>query len=368
MFIDIINSLDWEEQTKSIYNKTKNDVINALNLSSRNIEDFKALISPAAEPYLEEMAGLSHELTQKRFGKIIQLYLPLYLSNECTNYCVYCGFNHNNKIERKTLTEDEILKEVKAIKDFGYEHILLVTGEHPQKAGFDYLKKVIDLIKPYFSLISIEVQPLEEKEYASLVESGLNTVYIYQETYNKKNYKKYHPKGKKSDFEYRLATVEKQARAGVHKIGLGVLLGLEDWRTDSLYTAMHLKYLEKTFWKTKYSLSFPRLRPHTGIFEPSYNISDKQLVQLICAYRIFDEEVEISLSTRESENFRNNTMKLGVTSMSAGSSTEPGGYSLHSKALKQFETDDNRKPAEISQMIKKNGYEAVWKDWDSFMQ
>jgi 2-iminoacetate synthase len=368
MFSQVLDSLVWDDEMEKIYSKTSKHVENALKKERRDIEDFRALISPAAKDYLEEMASLSNLLTRKRFGNTIQLYLPLYLSNECTNHCVYCGFNHSNQINRLTLSFDEILKEVEVIKSYGYEHILLVTGEHNSKAGFSYLKEVMKLIKPYFSLISLEVQPLEEDEYKELIEIGLNTVYVYQETYNKKRYNIYHPKGKKADFDYRLFTPDRLGKAGIHRIGLGCLIGLEDWRTDSLFTAIHLKYLQKKYWKTKYSVSFPRLRPHAGGFEPNSIMSDSELVQLIAAYRLLDEEVELSISVRESQKFRNNVIKLGITSMSAGSKTEPGGYALNTHALEQFSVHDNRSPQEIEKMIKSEGYEAVWKDWDIFMQ
>jgi len=368
-FYEEIKESNWEEHKNSLYSKTEQDVFNALSKGGTgSIEDFKALISPAAAPYLEQMARLSQELTLKRFGKTIQLYIPLYLSNECTNGCIYCGFKHENKIDRKTLSEEEILKEALAIKKMGFKHLLLVTGEHPKSAGFDYLKKAIEIVKPHFSLISAEVQPLEKEEYAELVRVGLNTVYIYQETYRESNYKTYHPKGKKSDFEYRLKTPERLGAAEIYKVGLGCLIGLEDWRTDSLFVAKHLRYLQKNFWKAKYSIAFPRIRPYEGAFQPNSIMSDKELVQLICAYRIFDQDVELSLSTREKARFRDHMMELGVTSMSAGSITQPGGYADNNKELEQFEVSDDRSPAEIVEMVRSHGYEAVWKDWDVFMQ
>lgn len=367
-FSEIIQNYNWSEITDQIYSKTTIDVENALAKSNINIEDFKALISPAAAPYLEIMAQKSHLRTVQRFGKVIQLYIPLYLSNECTNHCTYCGFNHENDIQRKTLTIDEVLDEVKVIKTFGYEHVLLVTGESPKKVGLSYLKEVIKAIKPFFSLISIEIQPLEQNEYAELHELGLNTVYVYQETYNKSRYSIYHPKGKKADFDYRIDTPERIGEASIHRIGIGALLGLEDWRTESFFVATHLNYLKKKYWKSKFSISFPRLRPHAGAFQPNVVMTDKELVQLITSYRILDEYVELSVSVRESQKFRNNIIKLGITSISAGSKTEPGGYSSKELALEQFEVHDNRTPSEFAEVIKKQGYEPVWKDWGSYMQ
>lgn len=367
-FKDIFETLNWQEVKESIYSKTAIDVERALKKSKRDLEDFKALVSPAAMPYLEQMAQLSHQLTQKRFGKTMQLYIPMYLSNECQNICTYCGFSLDIDIARKTLNEEEILAEVKAIKSMGYDHILLVTGEANKRVGIDYFKKVIRLIKPYFSSISIEVQPLKEHEYKELINEGLNTVLVYQETYHQEDYKKHHPKGKKSNFNWRLDTQDRLGKAGVHKIGLGVLIGLEDWRTDSFFCAQHLDYLEKTYWKTKYSISFPRLRPCANGIELKSIMSDRDLVQLICAYRIFNEEVELSMSTRESAQFRDNIIKLGITSISCDSKTDPGGYASEQDNLEQFEISDHRSIDSFVEVINKQGYEAVWKDWDHSLQ
>jgi 2-iminoacetate synthase len=363
-FSDIFEQYNWQEVGQNIYAKTTRDVERALSASSRSIEDFMALISPAAAPYLEQMAQLSHKTTQKRFGKTIQMYVPLYLSNECNNICTYCGFSYDNKVKRKTLSPIEIMEEVAAIKQMGYDHVLLVTGEANQSVHVDYFKKVLELIRPHFSHISMEVQPLELEEYKMLSPYGLNTVLVYQETYHQEDYKKHHPKGKKSNFWYRLETPDRIGKAGIHKMGLGILIGLEDWRIDSFFTALHLSYLEKQYWQSKYSISFPRLRPFSGGLEPKVTMNDRELVQLICAYRLFNEEVELSISTRESVSFRNNIIKLGITSISAGSKTNPGGYVVEPQSLEQFEISDERCPEEIASMISAQGYEAIWKDWD----
>jgi len=365
-----IDRIKWEDIEQDIYQKTEKDVLLALNKDILSLDDFKALISLAAQPYIEEMARKSQRLTQKRFGKTVQLYVPLYLSNFCENNCVYCGFSASNGIKRKVLTFAEIEEEVKAVAKLGFQHLLLVTGEANVKAGVEYLMKTFEIIKPYISQISIEVQPLSEESYKHLIEHGLNTVYLYQETYRKETYKNYHLSGKKSDFENRIDSYERLGRAGVHKIGMGILSGLEDWRTDSFFTAMHLSYLKKKYWKTKFSISFPRLRPHTGQFEPNFMMSDKDLAQLIFAYRLFDENVEIALSTRESANFRNHMIKLGITSMSAESQTQPGGYAYpeKNKNLEQFSINDDRTAKEIAEIIRQQGYETVWKDWDLSLQ
>jgi 2-iminoacetate synthase len=370
MFKELFRSCSWSGSKESIYTKTPEDVLHALGKNKRDIEDFKALLSPAAVPFLEEMASQSLALTVKRFGRTIQMYAPLYLSNECQNICNYCAFSLDNPIPRKTLSDAEILVEAGILKNWGYEHILLVTGES-SKVGVDYLRHSIRLLRPLFSQISMEVQPMEEEEYRCLTEEGLTAVLVYQETYHEEQYKSHHPKGKKSNFNYRLDTPDRLGAAQVHKIGLGVLIGLEDWRTDSFFCALHLDFMEKTYWQTKYSISFPRLRPiETGQAEKKSFTSfmtDRELVQLICAYRLFKPEVELSLSTREHERFRDHVLKLGITSMSAGSKTNPGGYAQPAESLEQFEISDERSPAEIADMIRASGYEAVWKDWDEVL-
>lgn len=360
---------------QNIYSKTRADVERALAKPHRDLEDFTALISPAAAPYLEEMAQLSQRLTQKRFGKVIQLYIPLYLSNECQNICTYCGFSYDNRIRRRTLTAEELLREAGAIRNMGFGHVLLVSGEANHTVGVDYFVRALDMVRPHFSHISMEVQPLDRDDYVVLKEHGLNTVLVYQETYNREDYKLHHLKGRKSNFGYRLGTPDRLGEAGIHKIGLGVLIGLEDWRTDSWFTALHLQYLERTYWRTKYSISFPRLRPFEGEdrerpygLQPKIEMKDRELIQLICAYRLWDEEVELSLSTRESPVFRDHAIRLGVTAMSAGSRTNPGGYVVDTGSLEQFEIDDDRSPAAIAEMIRRQGYEAVWKDWDAVLQ
>ncbi|MDO9341645.1 MAG: 2-iminoacetate synthase ThiH [Bacteroidales bacterium] len=363
-FKEIYNLYSWEEIKESINNKSSHDVEMALSSHHRTLEDFKALISPAAVPFLEDMAQLSRQFTQKRFGKTIQMYSPLYLSNVCNNFCVYCGFNFDNKIKRKTLTPDEISLEIAEIKKQGFNHILLVTGEARQTVHVDYFKKAIKIIKPHFANISIEVQPLEQDEYKELQLAGVYAVLVYQETYHKERYPGYHPKGKKANFYYRLETPDRAGKAGMHKIGLGVLLGLEDWRTDSFFCALHLDYLQKKYWQTKYSVSFPRIRSAQGAFAPNVLVSDRDLVQLICAYRLINEDVELSISTRESEQFRNNIIRLGITSMSAGSKTNPGGYAVDTKSLEQFVISDERSAHQIAKFISSINYEPVWKDWD----
>lgn len=240
MFSEELEKISWEKTTNDIYSKTAADVEAALHKEYLDVEDFKALISPAAQPYLEVMARLSQQYTLQRFGKTISMFVPLYITNSCTNFCIYCGFNHNNPMSRIILTEEEIVNEYKAIKKLApFENLLLVTGENPAKAGVPYIERALQLAKPYFSNLQIEVMPLKAEEYERLTHSGLNGVICFQETYNKANYNIYHPKGMKSKFDWRVNAFDRMGQAGVHKIGMGVLIGLEDWRTDITMMAYH---------------------------------------------------------------------------------------------------------------------------------
>jgi 2-iminoacetate synthase len=380
-FYDLFSQYSWDKVLDTIKSSSAQEVERVLakrdsqylihptsgvgDGSSLTLEDFGVLLSPAAQEFLEPMAQLSQRLTRKRFGKTMQLYAPLYLSNECTNICTYCGFSLDNKIPRRTLNPDEIMKEVAVLKEMGVDHILLVTGEAKGIVDMPYFKEAIELIRPWFSNISMEVQPLDQEQYKELRREGVHAVMVYQETYHQAEYRKHHPKGKKSIFKYRLETPDRLGRAGIHKIGLGALFGLEDWRADSFFTALHLEYLEREYWQTKYSISFPRLRPHAGGLEPKVEMTDRDLAQLIFAWRIFKDEIDISLSTREAPLFRDHMSNLGVTTMSAGSKTNPGGYAEDKEAsLEQFSIDDDRSPHEMSQVLKDLGLESVWKDWD----
>lgn len=366
-FYDELQRYDWDEVGCMIASTNEEQVQRALAKERCTLDDFAALISPAAAPYLRQMATKAELLTTKRYGRTIQLYVPLYVSNYCSNHCVYCGFNCHNPIKRIKLDEKQILEEIEVLKDWGFRHLLLVSGEAPHQAGVDYYEEVIRLLGPHFAQISLEVQPLQIEEYACLVDSGLSYVCVYQETYNEQTYPSFHPRGAKANFRYRLTTPERCAEAGVRKVGIGALLGLQDWRIDSFFTALHLRYLEQHHWRSKYSISLPRLRPQVGGFEPETPITDREMAQLICAYRLFDPEVDISLSTRESAPFRDMAMHLGVTSMSAASSTEPGGYAHPQEELEQFTINDDRSVQEICTAIRAAGYETVWKDWDTWM-
>ena len=263
MFSEELEKISWDETTERILSKTDTDVRRALAKEHCDIDDFMALISPAAEPYLETMARLSRKYTEERFGRTISMFIPLYITNSCTNSCVYCGFHISNPMKRTILTEEEIENEYKAIKKLApFENLLLVTGENPAKAGVPYIARALDLAKPYFSNLKIEVMPLKTEEYAELIKHGMNGVICFQETYNKAHYNIYHPRGMKSKFEWRVNGFDRMGQAGVHSIGMGVLIGLEkEWRTDITMMAYHLRYLQKHYWKTKYSVNFPLIRP-----------------------------------------------------------------------------------------------------------
>lgn len=268
-------------------------------------------------------------------------------------------------MQRTTLTMEQVKAECEAIRRLGpFENLLIVSGEFPSVNGVDYIEKVLQTARPYFNNLTIEVMPMKENDYYRLTQSGLNGVVCFQETYNETNYKKYHPKGMKSIYEWRLNGYDRMGAAGVHKIGMGVLIGLEDWRTDVTMLARHLQYLRRNYWRTRYSINFPRMCPSEGGYQPKVVMSDKELAQLTFAFRLFDHDVDISYSTRENPAFRANMMRLGVTSMSAGSKTEPGGYATSPDALEQFEVSDDRTPLEVANEIRALGYEAVWKDWD----
>ena len=369
-FADIIDQWDWDETVALVENATEAEVIRVLakakvNRKPLTPEEFAVLISPAATPYMEEMAALSRRFTSERFGKTISLYIPMYVSNACTNKCVYCGFNHDNPFTRTTLTLSQVEDECKAIKRLGpFQNLLIVSGEYPSLTGVDYLEKVLGVCRPYFHNLTIEVQPLRAAEYYRLTQAGLNGVVCFQETYHRDAYRTYHPQGMKSHFDWRLNGFDRMGEAGVHKIGMGALLGLEDWRGDAVMLARHLRYLQRRYWRSRFSVNFPRMRPSESGYQPKSIISDRQLAQLTFAFRLFDHDADISFSTREAPEYRDHILSLGVTSMSAGSQTEPGGYATSPEALEQFEVSDERTPLEVEEAIRKEGYDPVWKDWD----
>ncbi|ATM01159.1 2-iminoacetate synthase ThiH [Aeromonas sp. CA23] len=368
-FVDRWRELEWDDIGMQIRAKTTRDVELALANPRRTLVDFMALISPAAEAFLPKMAAEAERLTRQRFGNTVGFYVPLYLSNLCANDCSYCGFSMSNRLKRKTLDAEEIERECLAIKARGFDSVLLVTGEHESKVGMAYFREQLPQIRRHFSALAMEVQPLSQADYAELKTLGLDAVMVYQETYHAPSYARHHLRGNKQDIEWRLATPERLGRAGIDKIGLGALIGLSsDWRVDSYFVAEHLSWLERHHWQSRYSLSFPRLRPCTGGLQPEVVMSDRQLVQLICAWRLFSPTLELSLSTRESPVFRNGALRLGITQMSAESRTQPGGYAEGDKEeLEQFAIHDARPLGEVAAAVRQAGLQPVFKDWEPFL-
>lgn len=374
-FYDEIQKYKWDEVKATIYGTTAEQAERAVAKSEAGVRlemsDFAAIISPEGEKLLERIVSQSAITTRRRFGHTMQVYVPLYLANYCSNNCVYCGFSARNNIKRSVLTEEQIERECVAIKKHPFQHILLVTGESSHYSGVEYLGKAINQIKRHFEQVSIEVQPMDTKDYVYLMEKGLYSVAVYQETYNESRYSAYHLKGKKADYRYRLETPDRIGEAGAYKISIGALLGLEDWRTEAFFVALHMRYLEAKFWKSKLSISFPRLRPCAGEgFQPNSIVNERDLLLMMTSYRLMSEDVEISLSTRESPYFRDHVLKLGVTTISAGSKTTPGGYADYeaTKELEQFEVNDDRSVDEIVEKVKSIGMEPVWKDWSLYLQ
>ena len=359
------------------------------------LADFARLISPAAGEQLEALSQRSQAITRQRFGRVIRLFAPLYLSNECINNCQYCGFSRDNAILRVTLSVDEVLREARALAADGFRNILLVAGEHPKFVSNGYMAEVVRALHAEVPSISLEVGPMETADYRPMVQAGAEGLVVYQETYDRAVYAELHTAGPKRNFDWRLETPERAAAAGFRRLGIGALLGLSDWRREAIAVAAHAAYLLRHCWKAQVTVSLPRLRPCAGEFQPLTHLADRELAQLIAAFRIFLPDVGLVLSTREPARLRDGLIPLGITLMSAGSHTEPGGYTgagkekLHhtergrivelaanasewapvtgrsTNATGQFEIADDRSPAEIAALLRRLGYEPVWKDWDA---
>ncbi|OGQ94775.1 MAG: thiamine biosynthesis protein ThiH [Deltaproteobacteria bacterium RIFOXYD12_FULL_57_12] len=347
---------------------TAADIERVLRSPHLEAADLAALLSPAADAFLSAMARRSAALTSQRFGRVTQLYAPLYLSNLCVNRCSYCGFAADNRISRRVLTIDEAIAEAAILQERGFNHILLVSGEAPKALGVDYLEALALRLRDRFAAISIEVQPLETDEYARLFAAGITGVAIYQETYDRTTYQQVHLAGKKCDFDFRLATPARAAAGGMREVGIGVLLGLADWRAEGLALGLHLAWLRRQFWRTALTVSFPRLRPAAGDFQPLVAVTERDLAHLIFALRIFDPDVGVVLSTREEPRFRDGMIGLGPTRYSAGSCTVPGGYAHPELDGEQFAVGDHRSLQEVCAAIRQKGYDPVRKDWDSGFQ
>jgi 2-iminoacetate synthase len=360
----------------------------ALNQPVLALADFARLLSPAAGTLLEEISRKSQGLTRQRFGRVIRMFAPLYLSNECINNCSYCGFSRDHPIYRVTLSVDEVEREGRALHDQGFRSVLLVAGEHPKFVSEDYLETCVRRLAPAFSSIAIEVGPMETEPYERLVHAGAEGLVVYQETYDRNVYQEVHTAGQKKDFDWRLSTPERAYSAGFRRLGIGALLGLADWRLEAIAVAAHAAWLLRQCWKAQVTVSLPRLRPHAGEFQPLTRITDREFTQLVCALRLFLPDVGLVLSTRESARLRDGLIPLGITMISAGSHTEPGGYTgagkekLHRTergklvplkgeergdfgATSQFEISDHRSAEEMAAIIRRLGCEPVWKDWDA---
>jgi 2-iminoacetate synthase len=363
-FLGEIGKYDYDDVLTRIEGKTAADVERALAAERLRPEDLMAFLSPAAAGYLEAMAQRAHRSTVQRFGRTILLYAPLYISNECSNGCRYCGFNAHNKVPRRTLTLDEVESEALFLHRQGFRHLLLVTGELPRAVDNDALAAAVRRIRHLFSSVSIEVYPMEEAGYRQMIDAGVDGLTIYQETYDRHLYAEMHPFGRKRDFDWRLLTPERGGAAGLRRIGIGALLGLGQFRAEAFFVGLHALHLSRHFWRSLVSVSFPRIRPADGGFAPLHPVADPDFVQLICALRLLLPDAGLVMSTRESARLRDHLLPLGITQMSAGSCTAPGGYGGGEESTRQFAIDDDRSAEEVCQLIRAKGYEAVWKDWD----
>lgn len=370
------------------------DVARALAAPRPTLDDFAALLSPAAGAQLEALARRAHDLTRRRFGRVIRLFAPLYLSNECVNNCAYCGFSRDNPILRVTLSVAEVRREAEALAAQGFRSILLVAGEHPKFVSGGYLAECVAAVRAVVPAVSLEVGPMETAEYLPLTAAGAEGLVVYQETYDEAVYARAHTAGPKKDFWWRLATPERAYAAGFRRLGIGALHGLADWRLEALSVAAHAQWLLRHCWRAQVTVSLPRLRPCAGEFEPWTHLGDRELVQLVAALRLFLPDVGLVLSTREPAALRDGLIPLGITLISAGSHTEPGGYTgagrenVHvtrrgriealagdasewaapgraTAATGQFDIADERSPAEMAAVLERLGLEPVWKDWDA---
>jgi 2-iminoacetate synthase len=356
------------ERLKPLYlEATSADVERALAKDDLDLADLAALLSPAARNFLEPMARKANRLTRWHFGRTISLYAPIYISNLCAADCVYCGFSvrSGNKEKRVTLKPAEIHKECAALAAMGYENILILTGEAPKAVDVEYIAESIAIAREYFSGVSVEIYAVDEPDYQRFVEAGLEGVTLYMETYHRPTYEQVHLEGQKSIYDYRLDATERAGNAGVRKLSIGALLGLHQWQEELLWVGLHARHLQKQCWQSALSISFPRILHMPERFQVRDFVSDADLVQGMLAMRLFLPEVGFNLSTREAPSFRDKLIPLGVTHMSAGSSTRPGGYATRGvEVLEQFEIEDTRPPAEVIEVIRAAGYDPVWKDFD----
>jgi len=392
-FVAEFNALPLETLVNRSRTASLAAVCDSLGRNRLSLTDFAHLISPAAGELLEPLSRRSQALTRQRFGKTIRLFAPLYLSNECINNCKYCGFSRDNPILRVTLSLEEVLREAHALRQEGFRSLLLVAGEHPKFVSPGYLADCVRVLHASVPSLSLEVGPMETADYQPLVGAGAEGLVVYQETYDRAVYAEMHTSGPKRNFDWRLETPERAYTAGFRRLGIGALYGLGDWRMEAVSVAAHAGYLLRNCWKAQLTISLPRLRPCAGEFEPLTQMSEREMVQLVCAFRLMFPDVGLVLSTREPARLRDGLMPLGITLLSAGSHTEPGGYTgagkerIHhtergrivpasgssewaangNQATRQFEIADERPAAEVAESIRRLGYEPVWKDWDAVL-
>ncbi len=359
--LEEFDKFDFDEYFEKVSDK---DIKNSLKKAYPTWMDFLNLLSPKAQNHLEEMALVARENYIRHFGRVLQLYIPLYISNYCSSDCLYCGFSKKNRIKRKHLTKEEIEREAKEIAKTGIKHLLLLTGEAKKIADTEYLMMAVDILKRYFSSISLEVYPMDEGEYRKLKSCGVDGLTVYQETYDKEVYNSVHISGEKRDYLYRLNTPQRGAKAGFRALNIGVLFGLADIKKDAFFSGLHARYLMDRFLECEVSLSLPRINQAEGDFKPKFHLNDREFVQIMLAYRIFMPQIGINISTRERASFRDNLIGLGVTKMSAGSKTDVGGYEGKNSSDPQFEISDQRSVKEIVKVIKDKGYQPVFKDWE----
>lgn len=363
-FYDTCAALSAQPLSEQIEQSTQADVLRAVAKPGLTPDDFLALLSPAADAHLETMATEANRLTVQHFGRTIQLFTPLYLANHCSNHCLYCGFSAKNKIPRSQLTMEELKVEAEAIAETGLKHLLILTGEAPQKAGVDYLAQCVEVLAPIFPSVSIEVFPMDTEDYRLLADKGVDGLTLFQETYNKSLYTTLHPAGPKKDYRYRLDAPERGCMAGMRIVNIGALLGLDEWRKEMFLTGMHADYLQRKYPEVDIAISLPRMRPHAGEFQPTCIVSDREMVQAMLALRLFLPRASITISTREEPTFRENILPLGVTRMSAGVTTAVGGHTKDDDQEGQFEISDSRSVAEMCEVLKQHGYQPVFKDWE----
>jgi 2-iminoacetate synthase len=360
--VDTYQSFDFDDFFAQV---TDADVEASLRRDKPGPMDFLCLISPKAAEHLEAMAQKARQLTVQYFGRTIQMFIPLYISNHCANHCAYCGFNHENPITRRILTLAEIEAEAKAIAETGMKHVLFLTGESPRHTPMSYLTDTARLLKKYFASVAIEIYPLTVEEYRALNAAGVDGMTLFQETYDRAVYKIVHPAGRKRDYPWRLDAPERAAAAGMRAINLGPLLGLAEPRREIFFTGLHARYLENKYLESELAVSLPRFNDAEGHYQPGYRVDDRLFVQFITALRIFLPRAGITISTRESAAFRDRILPWGATRYSAGSSVGVGGYVADGQEHPpQFSITDNRSVEEVAAAIVKGGYQPVFKDWD----